>query len=154
MAPVRNVERYTFPFVEQLPHSLRHFFAVSRLKQGVGVYALAISMGTGVEQIRTHYGRHINADAFITDLTNYQSKSGAANKASAITDLVGMVESGVIDEEAALAAFKRVREQAPASPLARFAIINHVFKCPRTLKSHISLISLFNIFFFKKLYCY
>jgi integrase len=96
-------------------YSLRHFFAVSRLKQGVDVYALATSMGTGVEQIKNHYGRHISGDAFITELTKYQSKSGAAKKASAIKDLVGMVESGVIDEEAALAAFKRVSQQATTS---------------------------------------
>ena len=89
-------------------YSLRHFFAISRLKQGVDVYALATAMGTGVNQIRNHYGRHISGDAFISELTKYQSKTGAAKKAAVIKQLVGMVESGVIDEEAALAAFKRV----------------------------------------------
>ena len=96
-------------------YSLRHFFAVSRLKQGVDVYALATSMGTGVNQIKNHYGRHISGDAFITELTKYQSKSGAVNKASAIKELLTMVENGVIDDEAALAAIKRVSQQATTS---------------------------------------
>ena len=89
-------------------YSLRHFFAISRLKQGVDVYALATSMGTGVNQIKNHYARHISGDAFINELTKYQSKSGALKKTSAVKELVAMVESGVIDEEAALAVFKRV----------------------------------------------
>jgi len=96
-------------------YSLRHFYAVSRLKQGVDVYQLATSMGTGVEQIKNHYGRHISGEAFIDGLTKYQSKSGAVKKASVVKELVAMVESGVIDEEAALAAFKRVSQQASAS---------------------------------------
>ena len=33
-------------------YSLRHFFAIQRLKQGVDVYRLAENMGTGVTQIR------------------------------------------------------------------------------------------------------
>ena len=96
-------------------YSLRHFYAVSRLKQGVDVYQLATSMGTGVNQIKNHYARHISGDAFINELTKYQSKSGAVKKASAVKELVAMVESGVIDEGAALAAFKRVSQQASAS---------------------------------------
>ena len=72
-------------------------------------------MGTGVNQIKNHYGRHISGDAFITELTKYQSKSGAVNKASAIKELLTMVENGVIDDEAALAAIKRVSQQATAS---------------------------------------
>ena len=96
-------------------YSLRHFFAISRLKQGVDVFVLATLMGTGVEQIRNHYARHISGDAFITEATKYQSKTGATNKASAIKELLTMVESGVIDEEAALAAFKRVSQQTTAS---------------------------------------
>jgi len=73
-------------------------------------------MGTGVEQIKNHYGRHISGEAFIDGLTKYQSKSGAATKASAIKDLMGMVEIGVIDEEAALAAFKRVLQPTTGNP--------------------------------------
>jgi integrase len=96
-------------------YSLRHFFAISRLKQGVDVFVLATLMGTGVEQIRNHYARHISGDAFITEATKYQSKTGATNKASAIKELLTMVENGVIDDEAALAAIKRVSQQATAS---------------------------------------
>ena len=72
-------------------------------------------MGTGVNQIKNHYARHISGDAFITEATKYQSKSGAVKKASAVKELVAMVESGVIDEESALAAFKRVSQQATES---------------------------------------
>ena len=91
-------------------YSLRHFYAVQRLKQSVDVYQLATNMGTGVTQIRNHYGRHISGDAFIKELTKYQSKTGAKVKTAAVRKLVDMLESGVLDEEMAMEAFKRVAE--------------------------------------------
>jgi integrase len=92
-------------------YSLRHFFAIQRLQQNVDIYQLATTMGTGVTQIRNHYGRHISGDAFIKELTKYQSKSGQNAKSAAVRKLVDMVESGVLNEEMALAAFRQVAEQ-------------------------------------------
>ena len=68
-------------------------------------------MGTGISQIRNHYGRHISGDAFIKELTKYQSKSGQNAKTAAVRKLVDMVESGVLNEEMALEAFKQVAEK-------------------------------------------
>ena len=92
-------------------YSLRHFFAIQRLQQNVDIYQLATTMGTGVTQIRNHYGRHISGEAFIKELTKYQSKSGQNAKSAAVRKLVDMVESGVLNEEMALEAFRQVAEQ-------------------------------------------
>jgi integrase len=91
-------------------YSLRHFFAIQRLQQNVNIYGLATSMGTGVTQIRNHYGRHISGDAFINELTKNESKTGHKAKGAAVRKLVDMVESGVLDEELAMEAFRRVAE--------------------------------------------
>ena len=92
-------------------YSLRHFFAIQRLQQNVDVYQLATTMGTGVTQIRNHYGRHISGDAFIKELTKYESKSSQNVKSAAVRKLVDMVESGVLNEEMALEAFRQVAEK-------------------------------------------
>ena len=89
-------------------YSLRHFYAVSRLKQNVDIYQLATNMGTGVNQIRNHYGRHISGDAFIKELTKFESKTGEKEKTAAVRKLVDMVHSGILDEQTALEAFKKV----------------------------------------------
>ena len=90
-------------------YSLRHFYAIQRLKQGVDIYRLAENMGTGVTQIRNHYGRHVSGDAFIQELTKYRSKSADRKKHAAVTSLVDMLEAGMIDEEAALQALRNVK---------------------------------------------
>jgi integrase len=90
-------------------YSLRHFYAIQRLKQGVDIYRLAENMGTGVTQIRNHYGRHVSGDAFIQELTKYRSKSADRKKQAAVKSLVDMLEAGMIDEEAALQALKNVK---------------------------------------------
>lgn len=90
-------------------YSLRHFYAIQRLKQGVDVYRLAENMGTGVTQIRNHYGRHVSGDAFIKELTKYRSKSADQKKNAAVRTIVDMLETGVFDEEAALEVLKSVR---------------------------------------------
>jgi hypothetical protein len=92
-------------------YSLRHFFAIQRLRQNVDIYQLATTMGTGLSQIRNHYGRHISGDAFIKELTQYQSKTGQNAKNAAVRKLVDMVESGVLNEELAMEAFRQVAEQ-------------------------------------------
>jgi len=94
-------------------YSLRHFYAIARLKQNVDVYQLATNMGTGVNQIRNHYGRHISGDAFIKELTKFESKTGEKTKSAAVRKLVDMVQSGVLDEEMALDAFRKVAELHP-----------------------------------------
>lgn len=38
------------------PYSLRHYYAIQRLLDGVQVYDLAKNMGTSVKQIEHHYG--------------------------------------------------------------------------------------------------
>lgn len=90
-------------------YSLRHFYAIQRLKQSVDIYRLAENMGTGVTQIRNHYGRHVSGDAFIQELTKYRSKSADRKKQTAVNALVDMLEAGMINEEAALQAFKNVK---------------------------------------------
>ena len=90
-------------------YSLRHFYAIQRLKQGVDVFQLAYAMGMGVTQIRNHYGRHISGDAFIDELTKNVSKSKSRKKQAAVKSLVDMLEAGFIDEEAALQALKNVK---------------------------------------------
>ena len=57
-----------------------------------------------------HYGRHISGDAFIKELTKFESKTGEKTKSAAVRKLVDMVQSGVLDEEMALDAFKKVAE--------------------------------------------
>jgi hypothetical protein len=74
------------------------------------VFQLATNLGTGVNQIRNHYGAHISGDAFIKELTKFESKTGEKTKSAAVRKLVDMAESGVLDEQAALDAFKRVAE--------------------------------------------
>ena len=90
-------------------YSLRHFYAIQRLKQSVDIYRLAENMGTGVTQIRNHYGRHVSGDAFIQELTKYRSKSADLKKQTAVNALVDMLEAGMIDEEAALHTFKNLK---------------------------------------------
>ena len=92
-------------------YSLRHWYAISRLKQGMDIFALATTMGTGVNQIRNHYARHISGDAFEAEAIKYRSAGEATKKAASVKELLGMVESGLIDEEAAMSAFKRVVRQ-------------------------------------------
>lgn len=91
-------------------YSLRHFYAISRLRQNVDVFRLATAMGTGVAQIRNHYGRHISGEAFIKELTKYESKTGEKTKSTAVRQLVDMVESGLLNEEMALEALKKVAQ--------------------------------------------
>ena len=53
----------------------------------------------------------LSGDAFITELTKYQSKSGAAKIAAAGKELMRNMKSRFIDEKAGLAAFKRVSQK-------------------------------------------
>ena len=92
-------------------YSLRHFYAIQHLQQNVDIYQLATTMGTSVTQIRNHYGRHISGDAFIKELTKYESKSGQKAKNVAVRKLVDMVESGVLNEEMAIDALRQVIEK-------------------------------------------
>ena len=57
---------------------------------GVDIYRLAENMGTGVTQIRNHYGRHVSGDAFIQELTKYRSKSADRKKQAAAPNSSGL----------------------------------------------------------------
>ena len=52
--------------------------------------------------------RHIGGDAFIKELTKYESKSGEKVKSAAIKKLIDMVHSGVLDEETAQQIIRQV----------------------------------------------
>jgi hypothetical protein len=38
-------------------YSLRHFYAVNALRNGVGVFEVALNMGTSVQIIQEYYGK-------------------------------------------------------------------------------------------------
>ncbi len=48
--------------------SLRHFYAVSSLRRGIGVFAVACNMGTSVQIIQNYYGRHATPRKLATQL--------------------------------------------------------------------------------------
>ncbi|MET4423857.1 tyrosine-type recombinase/integrase [Bradyrhizobium sp. 956_D2_N1_5] len=54
-------EKYTI-------YSLRHFYAVQALRNGVGVFEVARNMGTSVEIIQEYYGKQATAAVFATRL--------------------------------------------------------------------------------------
>jgi integrase len=49
-------------------YSLRHQYAVTALRNGVGVFELARNMGTSVQIIQSYYGKHATAPTFATRL--------------------------------------------------------------------------------------
>jgi integrase len=49
-------------------YSLRHFYAVNALRNGVGVFEVARNMGTSVQIIQEHYGKQATAFTFATRL--------------------------------------------------------------------------------------
>jgi integrase len=49
-------------------YSLRHFYAVNQLRQGIPVYDLAKNMGTSVAVIEQYYGKSATADTMATRL--------------------------------------------------------------------------------------
>jgi hypothetical protein len=44
-------------FSSGLAFSLRHFYAVNALRNGIGVFEVACNMGTSVQIIQEYYGR-------------------------------------------------------------------------------------------------
>ncbi|MGY3370248.1 integrase [Bradyrhizobium sp. GM2.4] len=54
-------EKYTL-------YSLRHFYAVQALRNGIGVFEVARNMGTSVEIIQEYYGKQATAAVFATRL--------------------------------------------------------------------------------------
>lgn len=57
----RYKERFTL-------YSLRHFYAVSRLRKGIPVYDIAANMGTSVQMIEQYYGRQATTLALAANL--------------------------------------------------------------------------------------
>ena len=49
-------------------YSLRHFYAVNALRNGVGVFEVARNMGTSVQIIQEYYGKQATASVFATRL--------------------------------------------------------------------------------------
>ncbi|SDK07025.1 Site-specific recombinase XerD [Bradyrhizobium sp. Rc2d] len=49
-------------------YSLRHFYAVNALRNGVGVFEVARNMGTSVQMIQEYYGKQATAAVFATKL--------------------------------------------------------------------------------------
>ena len=57
----RSVEKLTF-------YNIRHFFATQRLYSGANPYALAKTMGCGIQYIWEHYGQ-VEVEKMAKDLT-------------------------------------------------------------------------------------
>ncbi len=51
-------------------YSLRHFYAVSSLRRGIGVFDVARNMGTSVQIIQNYYGKHATPMKLATQLGN------------------------------------------------------------------------------------
>jgi hypothetical protein len=49
-------------------YSLRHFYAVNALRNGVGVFEVARNMGTSVQIIQEYYGKQATSVVFATRL--------------------------------------------------------------------------------------
>jgi integrase len=49
-------------------YSLRHFYAVTALRNGIGVFEVARNMGTSVQMIQQYYGKQATASVFATRL--------------------------------------------------------------------------------------
>jgi integrase len=49
-------------------YSLRHFYAVNALRNGVGVFEVARNMGTSVQIIQEYYGKQATPTVFATRL--------------------------------------------------------------------------------------
>lgn len=49
-------------------YSLRHFYAVMALRNGIGVFEIARNMGTSVQMIQEYYGKQATAATFATRL--------------------------------------------------------------------------------------
>ena len=49
-------------------YSLRHFYAVMALRNGIGIFEVARNMGTSVQMIQQYYGKQATASVFATRL--------------------------------------------------------------------------------------
>ena len=49
-------------------YSLRHFYAVMALRNGIGVFEVARNMGTSVQMIQQYYGKQATSAVFATRL--------------------------------------------------------------------------------------
>jgi integrase len=68
-AALREANLRTNSFGEKYSiYSLRHFYAVNALRNGVGVFEVARNMGTSVQIIQEYYGKQATAAVFATRL--------------------------------------------------------------------------------------
>lgn len=61
-----GVERSSFN-EKYTVYSLRHFYAVNTLRNGVGVFEVARNMGTSVQMIQEYYGRQLRLLCLLRD---------------------------------------------------------------------------------------
>ena len=62
-----GIERNSFGEKYAL-YSLRHFYAVMALRNGIGVFEVARNMGTSVQMIQQYYGKQATSAVFATRL--------------------------------------------------------------------------------------
>ena len=62
-----RIERSSFG-AKYSVYSLRHFYAVNALRNGVGVFEVARNMGTSVQMIQEYYGKQATSTIFATRL--------------------------------------------------------------------------------------
>lgn len=68
-AALREAEIVRSSFGEKYTvYSLRHFYAVNALRNGIGVFEVARNMGTSVQMIQGYYGRQATSTVFATRL--------------------------------------------------------------------------------------
>ena len=58
-------------------YSLRHFYAVMRLRNGIGVFEVARNMGTSVQMIQEYYGKQATSAVFATRLGGFRDTGKA-----------------------------------------------------------------------------
>jgi integrase len=61
----------------RVPYSLRHTYATMRLAEGVGVYHLAVNMGTSVKMIEDYYGKRRVNPKMTDELTKLRQPPNA-----------------------------------------------------------------------------
>ena len=63
-------------------YSLRHFYAVNALRNGIGVFEVARNMGTSVQMIQEYYGRQATSAVFCDSLRGLNIGSGRPSAAA------------------------------------------------------------------------
>lgn len=59
-------------------YTLRHFYAVNALRNGIGVFEVARNMGTSVQMIQEYYGGQATSAVFATRLGGHRIRQMAS----------------------------------------------------------------------------